>query len=340
MAQTSTYARLPFRQWQTALSPERTSLDLSNNYHVPDNQFGQIANKCPQLTELNLAYCSQLSLGTFQKLGTGCKNLETLDLRGCYQLSMSEFKVIGASYPHLRSVNLSYCAYTDDSALQYLYSNHLEEISLDYCLRITDETIINLAKKCSGLKRISLQGCSQLTDRALLGLAMYRPKLEVINLQECTGISDAAVEAIASRCHATLKWLNLSDCEQLKNKSIGVLGHYCKRLEVLLLKQTSFTPGAVPYLVKHLPRLRELSLEGMYRLDDNAIQSLVGVKGLERLDLSFLPALKFTTVAGLMRALPRLNEVRLFGNDFSAQQLYDLRARFKRTRVEHFYPTV
>jgi F-box/leucine-rich repeat protein 2/20 len=86
---------------------------------------------------------------------------------------------------------------------------------------------------CHRLREVSLTWCVQLTDTAVTALAAGCPDLELLSLHGLNGITDRSVEALAQHCSACLHTLDVSGCT-------GIKQHDRARLQQLFPRLTCF----------------------------------------------------------------------------------------------------
>ena len=78
------------------------------------------------------------------------------------------FKRFIGQFPRLTSINLNYCRITDASVIEIAKGcSQLRSINLYNCVMITDTSVIEIAKGCSQLTSINLNNCSKITDASL-----------------------------------------------------------------------------------------------------------------------------------------------------------------------------
>ncbi|KAF9435150.1 SCF ubiquitin ligase complex subunit [Entomortierella beljakovae] len=159
---------------------------------------------------------------TFRKLANARfihSGLRELDLSHCTDVREPALKTITAFFPNLTSINLTKTSGVTDSALSLIVDKcqYLETINISYCRLITDLGLFSLAKFCRrNLRELNLTGNLKMTNESLLTIAKYCPHIERIYLGECSQITDSAVEWIARSCSSTsLRELELHRCDKV-----------------------------------------------------------------------------------------------------------------------------
>jgi hypothetical protein len=194
------------------------------------------------LEQFSLGNCPRITDQSIMKLGSSL--LKDLTLRGCHRLTSSSIKEVVRRSPSLEKLNLQglaitdsllvditqYClqltslniasanpfggnAITDVSALSLVRLPQLRSLNLQGSSRLTDTSLIHIARHCVLLERINLGGCSKLTDLSLKAFAKYTPNLTHISLFQCYNIKNEGFEALYSL--SKLHQLDVHSCNQL-----------------------------------------------------------------------------------------------------------------------------
>ncbi len=99
----------------------------------------------------------------------------------------------------------------DDAVLRAAGSGlpALRKISLDGCIRLTDDGIASLVgggnRRKSKLEEINLSGCIALTDSALEHIGWLCPLLQVLRVWGCISIRGPGLVPLAAGCRALEK---------------------------------------------------------------------------------------------------------------------------------------
>eukprot|EP00656_Telonema_subtile_P034910 TRINITY_DN38933_c0_g1_i1.p1 TRINITY_DN38933_c0_g1~~TRINITY_DN38933_c0_g1_i1.p1 ORF type:complete len:378 (+),score=49.81 TRINITY_DN38933_c0_g1_i1:82-1215(+) len=166
---------------------------------------------CPKVTEVNL---NRTSLRHLKLAGTGisdqalsrvleaCPNLVELDVTLCSELTPRAFKACGAY--RLRSLSVANCWQLDDTALASLAGcGTLTELNLAGC-EVSDSGVLSVLQRNKQLTALNLTGCVLVTDLVLEPLVWLAedgeleacPELETFNLSECPHVTDAKIEQL------------------------------------------------------------------------------------------------------------------------------------------------
>ena len=83
---------------------------------------------------------------------------------------------------HLENLTLSHCNICDDGLIITKEADKLKYLKqLDFSdnSNITEESIINVAKRCQNLEDINIHGCDKLTDTSLFSIATNCPNSQL-----------------------------------------------------------------------------------------------------------------------------------------------------------------
>lgn len=112
--------------------------------------------KLPELKEINLSKCQQISIVGIKALVENCPSLEVLNLSECHNISDKCIELIARKLPRLTTLNISRCFQLTDFSLDYiaLYCKRIRELNVLGCRYMSDEPHLRLANADS-LKNIS-----------------------------------------------------------------------------------------------------------------------------------------------------------------------------------------
>ena len=140
-----------------------------------------IASNCRKLKHLTMAV-DQISDQSLLSLAEFCPLLETLDVAFCHQLTSDAFVVLAQKCPKISQLNLCLVESFGDSALSAIANNgKLVDINVRGCQQLSDESLLVVAAKCPNLRVLLLWDCPFVSSRAVksvkegcpLALIMY-----------------------------------------------------------------------------------------------------------------------------------------------------------------------
>ncbi|KAF9115060.1 Transcription factor COE1 [Mortierella sp. AM989] len=167
--------------------------------------------------------------------------MENLDLSQCTDIREPTLKSLAIFFPNLVSINLSRTSGVTDTAVALIVDKcqYLETINISYCRLLTDLGLFSVAKFCRrNLRVLHLTGNLKMSNASLLAIAKHCPQIEKLYLGECNQITDSAVEWIARSCSSTsLKELELHRCDRVMFglPLLELLANKCKVLQRLTL---------------------------------------------------------------------------------------------------------
>ncbi|KAG9063701.1 Transcription factor COE1 [Linnemannia hyalina] len=215
---------------------------------LPDNWLFIILQHAPMLQNLCLSGKTTTSpfvrSQAFRKLAQTNlihTELKHLDLSDCTDIREPVLKSMTTHFPNLVSLNLSRTSGVTDTALALIVDRcqYLETVNIAYCRQVTDLGLFSVAKFCRrNLRVLHLTGNLKMTDASLLAVAKHCPRIEKLFLGECSRITDSALEWIARSCSSTsLKELELHRCDKIMFglPLLELLANKCNVLERLTL---------------------------------------------------------------------------------------------------------
>ena len=281
------------------------------------------------LTRIEL---SGMRLENIQCLLQTISNIKAITLAGCCIITPIDFsKLVMGSLPSLNSFYLD--SIKDNLVIENLHTlllaapnlrafhnsgdgrlttGDLSQLPTNYLrflkqlnLSLTDITIANLKAlllAAPNLEKIDLSGAQNLIPGDLVCLKeISLPKLQDINLMG-TNIAIKDIQAL-SIAMPHLKYLNLSDCQNIAAGDLSQLGMgSLPSLENIELVNTNVTIADIQSLIQAAPYLQKLNLQGCQNIEADTLSHLE---------------------AG---SLPTLKDINLWGTNVTNQ---DLQALFK-----------
>lgn len=225
--------------------------------------LSSVATECLTLQELELHYCTDLSLRGI----SGCQNLQILKLIGSvrelYNSVISDIGLTILAQGCRRLVKLELCgcegSYDGIKAIGQC-CQMLEELTL--CDHRMDGGWLSALSFCGNLKTLKLQSCKSIdaspgSDQHLGSC----PTLETLHLQWCQMRDKQSTRALFLVCEA-VREIVLQDCWGLEDETFGI-ATICRRLKSLSLEGCSLLTveglDSVVHSWKELQRLRVVS---------------------------------------------------------------------------------
>jgi len=194
--------------------PHLRCFSLYWNVKVTDKGLCRVlkAQRGHHLKSLNFSGCKYLTDETVQRILTKAPELEELDLTRCPQVTEGGIQLVFECLDKLRVLRLYAMAQLNPNGFSSLHKLlHLEELDLCGC-RIEDAAFVSFVEACtpSRLHTLNLTWCPALTDLSLRALTSCCPRLEWLSLFGNLNMTEAAIEDMAiAPCSRTLRWLDI-----------------------------------------------------------------------------------------------------------------------------------
>ncbi|XVF68431.1 hypothetical protein PTKIN_Ptkin11bG0002300 [Pterospermum kingtungense] len=158
-------------------------LDLYRSMAISDMGIAAIADGCPALEMINMAYNDKITDYSLISLSK-CLMLKSLEIRGCPGVSSIGLSVIAVGCKQLTVLDIKKCFNVNDNGMLPLaqFSQNLKQINLSYCC-VTDVGLVALAS------------ISRLQNMTILHLAGLTPNGLAAALLACGGLTKVKLHA-------------------------------------------------------------------------------------------------------------------------------------------------
>ena len=283
---------------------------------LTDGGLINFATNMPNLKQLYLADCNQLSDVGIQFIAKYCKKLTALVMEGCHMISSVGVGNISSN------------------------CNGLQELELTGMKELSDEGLISIGNSCNCLISLTLGSCSKLTHRGVQALSLNTKLLSKICLIECNPVMNSAIQNLVEErsCHlmslelgcnsltddeakiiATnckeLMTLDLGKCYYITNEGVICIAQNCKKLKVLrLVSCKALTDAGLKSLSMNCKYLDTVILRFCHVISDNGILCLVQeCQLLKKLDISGIPNITNEGMFAIAKYSPGLNILNILG---------------------------
>ena len=154
---------------------------------ITDGGLMKLAEGCPQLESISLAFCRTITGLGISHMAQHCPRLVSLNLSECYLISDDGFCAIAQRCQGLQIAELSNCPGLSNAAVQQLLKLPLRSLNVSGCSDITDGSFSGV--HCPTLERINVNNVGSLTDAILTSMSDGCPALKEIELAGA-GITD------------------------------------------------------------------------------------------------------------------------------------------------------
>ncbi|XP_047313228.1 dynein regulatory complex subunit 6 [Impatiens glandulifera] len=243
--------------------------------------------------------------------------LSAMSLKGACRLSDAGLGALVSATPELRSINLSQCSLlTCDSIFSLAESvQGLRELYLDDCETIDTTLILPALLNLDHLEVLSLAAMPRVSDDFISDFITVRgPNIKELTLSNCLQLTDSSIKVIGENCPGLLS-LDLVNLRKLTDSSIGYLANGCRTIQTLKLCRNSFSDeGIAAYLEASGRSLTELSLNNINQVGKStAISVAKCCRELVSLDLSWCRKMADEAVGLIVDSCLSLKVLRLFG---------------------------
>lgn len=270
-------------------------LDMSNCQNVTDVGVSSVVKAMPNLLELNLSYCCNVtpSMGRcFQTI----PKLQTLKLDGCKFLA-DGLKSIGFSCLSLRELSLSKCSGVTDTDLSFVVSRLKNLLKLDItCNRnITDVSLSAITSSCPCLISLRMESCTHVSSEGLRLIGKRCCHLEELDITD-SDLDDEGLKAL-SRC-SKLTSLKIGICMRISDEGLIHIGKSCSELrDIDLYRSDGIGDEGVTQIAQGCPMLESINLSYCTEITDLSLVSLSKCAKLNTLEIRGCPSVSFSGLA-------------------------------------------
>ncbi|KAK6920368.1 Armadillo [Dillenia turbinata] len=198
-------------------------------------------------------------------LASRCSNLRKLRFRG----AESADAIIFLQAKGLQEISGDYCRKITDSTLSVVGARHelLESLQLgpDICERISSDAIRAVALCCPKLRRLRISGVRVVDGDAITALSKHCPNLTDIGFIDCLNVDEMALGNVAS-----IRFLSIAGTTNMK---WGLVSHHWSKLPNLIaldVSRTDIGPNAVSRMLSLSQKLRVLCALNCPVLEEDA----------------------------------------------------------------------
>ncbi|KAL8063123.1 hypothetical protein ABFX02_01G007300 [Erythranthe guttata] len=303
-----------------------TEIRIKNCTWLTENQFQETIANCVtrDLQVLQLDLCGRLMLDFLLKnvlaqSSNRFSSLVILSLRGACRLSDAGIIHLLESAPAVRSINLGQCTLVTCDAIIFLANSlgpNLRELYIDDCLKINAMLTLPAFKKFKNLEVLSVAGIRTVTDQFICEVvSVCGHSMKELDLANCLELTDYSLGAIGSNC-ADLCSLNISNLHKLTDLGMEYLANGCKSIQKLKLCRNEFSDEAMAAFIESSGEsLTELLLNNMTKqIEANTAFSLAKrSRKLLSLDISWCRRISNEALGLIVDSCSSLKLLKVFG---------------------------
>lgn len=274
------------------LDPLITSIKLYDCANISENSFKMLCYTCPNISELELYRCGQMSNDVVDEFSKAFRNLKTLVLSGCYLVrDVNMARLIENNSSSLESLVLEHSQKLGHETLsQISRSTNLQSLRINFCSLIRGSDLASL-KNLSNLEFLDLSSCA-LVDFSGLGTLIKEigPSLHSLKVAGCKLLGDEFFKSATQNCRF-LTHLDISNLENISSQAVCTFGkdslNELKYLDVS--RSTCLDPSAIVTLASK-PNINTLIFNGITReiTVEDLIQIIDSIQDLIELDVSWM----------------------------------------------------
>lgn len=233
---------------------------LSTSFKITGADFLVLIHNCKNLLVLDLSNYHFEMDTILIEVSRCCTQLHTLLLDGI-GISNYGLQNVVQSCSRLETLRFRYGDDVTDASLHQIAKSctGLKSLTLDFWnkfnrISVSDQAIKSLLQSCTNLTELSLCNCLVLTG-ACFPETGYFPFLQSLNLADCIQLNDFAIRRITESC-PNLKRLELNSLNNLNAASLDAIALCCPLLEELyLISCGCFKDESIKNLLKVMPKL-------------------------------------------------------------------------------------
>ncbi|ENN74314.1 F-box/LRR-repeat protein 7 [Dendroctonus ponderosae] len=152
----------------------------------------------------------------------------------------------------------------------------VERIYVTNGAKLSDKSLLLLAKRCPELTHLQLQGCTNITNNALFEIATRCIHLQHLDVTGCVKISCISINSISdANRRMQLQYLDLTDCVTVLDGGLRIIVQNCPQLAYLYLRRCiQITDAGLKYVPSFCSGLRELSVSDCSNVTDFGLYEL------------------------------------------------------------------
>ncbi|XVF55013.1 hypothetical protein PTKIN_Ptkin06aG0002200 [Pterospermum kingtungense] len=243
-------------------------IDLSNGTELKDSAMAAVA-QAKNLEKLWLARCKSITDMGVGCVAVGCRKLKFICLKWCLGVGDLGVGLIAVKCNNIHHLDLSYLPITDKCLSSILKLQHLEELVLEGCFGIDDDSLASLKHGCKSLKILDVSTCQNISHNGLSSLISGAEGLQQLTLAHGSPVTSSLADCLKKL--SMLQSLKLDGCLIIYD-GLKTIGNWCVSLrELSLSKCSGVTDEGLSSVVTKHKDLRKLDITCCRKITDVSI---------------------------------------------------------------------
>ncbi|XP_050384406.1 F-box/LRR-repeat protein 3-like [Argentina anserina] len=231
-------------------------IDISNATELKDSAAAALA-QAKNLEKLKLGRCKQITDMGVGCIAVGCRKLKLVSLKWCLGVGDLGVELLALKCKDLRSLDLSYLPITDKCLPSIFELSYLEDLVLEGCFGIDDDSLAAFRHGCKSLKKLDISSCQNIGHNGLASLTSGGV-LEQLVLSHGSPVTAALADSLKRL--TMLKSIKLDGCS-VTYAGLQAIGNWCMSLrELSLSKCPGVTDEGLSSLLTKHKDLRKLDI--------------------------------------------------------------------------------
>uniref|UniRef100_K3X2Z6 F-box/LRR-repeat protein 15-like leucin rich repeat domain-containing protein n=1 Tax=Globisporangium ultimum (strain ATCC 200006 / CBS 805.95 / DAOM BR144) TaxID=431595 RepID=K3X2Z6_GLOUD len=171
----------------------------------------------------------------------------------------------------------------------FAHGSDVEQLKLINCV-FSNELIVEIGARFSGLKELVVSGCKMLSDEALAVLLRASShSLVEVRAVKCPLLTDDTLQALGTYQSESIERVDFSHCRLMSSAGVNTVVQECKKLSEFGFKGCpKVNDAAMLAIATHCgAQVRRVSVGGSGNISDHSLQALADhCSGLQELDIA------------------------------------------------------
>ncbi|OAY41574.1 F-box/LRR-repeat protein 3 [Manihot esculenta] len=283
-------------------------IDLSNATELRDAAAAAVA-EAKNLERLRLGRCKLITDMGIGCIAVGCKKLRLISLKWCLGVTDLGVELIALKCKEIRILDLSYLPITNKCLPSILKLQNLEDLVMEGCFGIDDDSLAVLKDGCKSLKTLDMSSCQNISHVGLSSLISGAGGLEELTLAYGSPVTPALANSLRSL--SALQSVKLDGCIVTTDGLKAVANCVVSLRELSLSKCLGVTDEGLSYLVTKHRELRKLDITCCRKITDVSIayitSSCANLTSLRMESCSLVPREAFVLIGQRCQFLEELD---------------------------------